>query len=712
MITALPHALAGRQDVSVAPFRPFQPATEKFFASCPEDSSQHGGVGAASTAGAMLFVAKGLRKKQARRPARTARASVVSAAVAAAASAAKVAAAGASAVGLAIGVKDRVEKPTEHKSGKRPKVVVLGTGWGAATFLQGLSEKEACMYDITVVSPRNFFLYTPLLPACTMGSVEERSIMTPFRSVVKGKAEYLEAKCEEIDTVKKVVRCCRAGAPKKPSDVAYERFPEGDVDGKLTFILDYDILIYAVGAQTNDFNTPGVKDNAFFFKEVPDARKVREKVADLFERASLPTTTPEQRDAWLSFVVIGGGPTGVEVAADLADFISGEATQLYPKLVPHVKVRLINTGQYLLSTYDRGISQASKDIFREKGVEVMTGYRVTEMTPEELKMVDVNTKEEVALKYGAAVWAAGIKEHALTSQLKSSLIEKNYGVSELNVTSLKAPARGIITDEWLQVRGSGGSIFALGDAATVRNDRTLPFAEQLFKAADVDNSGDLTYQEMLDVFTGASDEFPQLEEYAMYLSTVVETDESRWANVAKVFSEGIRRERQAFKKVKELAFQSVGDRTAKKGFDSVAADLAETDADSNVRFDFEEFKELLDRIDRNLQAFPPTAQVAAQQGKFLAKLFSKGVVDGELTSFEEAAKSSGPFTYFHKGSLAYLGGGSAAFDLPVIGPVTGPAAGVAWKLYETSAQLSWKNRALVGLDWLREGLWGRDTSRA
>ncbi|CAK9084190.1 External alternative NAD(P)H-ubiquinone oxidoreductase B1, partial [Durusdinium trenchii] len=157
---------------------------------------------------------------------------------------------------------------------------------------------------------------------------------------------------------------------------------------------------------------------------------------------------------------------------------------------------------------------------------------------------------------------------------------------------------------------------------------------------------------------GASDEFPQLEEYAQYLSAVV-------------------------------------------------------DEESNPRINAiaKEFKGLLERIDANLQPFPPTAQVAAQQGKYLSSLFNQAILDGDIDSFTEVATASGPFTYFHKGSLAYLGGGSAAFDLPVIGPITGPAAGVAWKLYETSAQLSWKNRALVGLDWLRGEVFGRDTSR-
>mmetsp|Transcript_32574 Transcript_32574/g.75342 ORF Transcript_32574/g.75342 Transcript_32574/m.75342 type:complete len:721 (-) Transcript_32574:14-2176(-) len=711
--TAAHHSIAPKvHHVGPVGLEPKQPFTGA------EQAAGPGKAEALALAGAVAAVA-GHSRRQSRhqRSQKTRVQAAIGPVVAAAAAAAKVAtagkfaAAGASAAGVAAGIKSISEgRPAEHRSGRKPKVVVLGTGWGSVTFLQGLSEDIANYYDITVVSPRNFFLYTPLLPASTMGSIEERSIVTPIRRIIRGKADFVEAKCEEIDIDKKVVKCTRAGTPTLSGDMDYERFPEDDVKGKLEFLIDYDILIYGVGAQTNDFRTPGVNEHAFFFKELSDARKVREKVTDLFERASLPNSTEEQRRRWLSFVVVGGGPTGVEVAADMADFITGDAAELYPKLIDYVKVLLVNTGDYLLSTYDRGISEKCVEIFRDKGVEVLAGYRVTEITKKEIKM-QKKGGESLSLEYGCAVWAAGIKQNELTNSLKESLISLNEGVSDANVAILKTPANGIITDDWLQVRGSGGSIYALGDAASVRHERTLPYAEQLFRAADLDNSNDLTLRELRDLFQGASDEFPQLEEYAQYLSAAVEEDSPRTSAISKVFGEALERERKAWQKAKELVSQRASDRTKRKGSESVEQDFTEADANRNKVFDLEEFKGLLERIDANLQPFPPTAQVAAQQGKYLAGLFDKAILDGEIDSFTDVAKSSGPFTYFHKGSLAYLGGGSAAFDLPIIGPITGPAAGVAWKLYETSAQLSWKNRALVGLDWLRGEVFGRDTSR-
>lgn len=643
---------------------------------------------------------------------RTASAVLPVAAAAAAAAAVKAAAAAASVAGAAAGVIEAKNMQVlQHKSGRRPKVVVIGSGWGAASFIKGLSEAQALMYDITLVSQRNHFLYTPLLPTCTMGSIEERSIMTPIRVLITGKADFLEAKVEHIDTVRKVIRCCRTAAVKHRSDPNFNRFDEHAED-KLEFFLDYDILVYAVGAETNDFNCPGVKDNALFFREVNDARKVRERISDAFEEASLPSITAEQRDALLSFVIVGGGPTGVEVAADLADFVQEDCARQYPKLFEHVKIQLINTGEHLLSTYSRDISAASFDVFQKKGVEVLSGCMVTEVTATEVKMK--TRTGNTSLPHSCVVWCAGIKENRLNAQLKASLAERHEILPDPAADYVQLSSNGIVSDEWLQVKGSAGTIFALGDASSVQQDRAFLFAEELFSAGDIDGNGELDLKELKQLFQKASASFPQFEDYAQYLEEVIDepsNDDPRIAALVDIFGRNLERERRAWRQAWELTHQRVGDRTVSKEYEVMAQELEKVDVNHDKRYSLSEFKNLLRSIDQNLRSFPPTAQVAAQQGKYLAELLADGRVAGDRESFLEASQSHGPFTYFHKGSLAYLGGGSAAFDLPVIGPVTGTLAGLAWKAYETSAQMSWKNRALVGMDWIKSEVFGRDTSR-
>lgn len=89
----------------------------------------------------------------------------------------------------------------------RPRVVVLGSGWGSMSFVKALSKAQAQEIDLTVISPRNYFLYTPLLPAVATGTVEERSIVEPVRKVLGGKGAYFEAVCHSIDPVAKQLVC-------------------------------------------------------------------------------------------------------------------------------------------------------------------------------------------------------------------------------------------------------------------------------------------------------------------------------------------------------------------------------------------------------------------------------------------------------------------------------------------------------------------------
>ncbi|KAG1650550.1 hypothetical protein FOA52_009119, partial [Chlamydomonas sp. UWO 241] len=195
--------------------------------------------------------------------------------------------------------------PISNKT-TRPRVVVLGSGWASMSFIKALPKDIAEKYEVMLVSPRNYFLYTPLLPAVATGTMEERSIVEPVRNLLVGKGEYYEAVCKDIDPVKKSLVCCF------PKDAG---FPEA------CFQLSYDVLIVGVGSVNNTFGIKGVSEYCNYFKSIEDANKLRSRVSECFERASLPGTTAEERKKLLSFVVVGGGPTGVEVAAEMHDMI-------------------------------------------------------------------------------------------------------------------------------------------------------------------------------------------------------------------------------------------------------------------------------------------------------------------------------------------------------------------------------------------------------
>ena len=118
----------------------------------------------------------------------------------------------------------------------------------------------------------------------------------------------------------------------------------GDVQGKRAkgkvFEMGWDKLVVAVGCYSQTFGTKGVRENAYFLKDVGDARRIRNRLLSCFETASLPTTSEEMKRMLLNFAVVGGGPTGIEWSAELCDMIEEDMKKLYPELVGYAKVCL------------------------------------------------------------------------------------------------------------------------------------------------------------------------------------------------------------------------------------------------------------------------------------------------------------------------------------------------------------------------------------
>ncbi len=215
----------------------------------------------------------------------------------------------------------------------KQKLVVLGSGFGAVSCLKAI---DTDLYDVKVVSPRNHFLFTPLLPSTTVGTIEFRSIIEPIRNIKH--AQYIQAFCRRIDEESQSLYC-------------------EDADIKKEFTLQYDKLVISVGEITNSYNIEGVERYSYFLREVADARRIRIKVIDCFENASIPGISEEEKKSYLRFVVCGGGPTGVEFAAELHDFIEEDVRKKYPELENDIEVVLIEAGGKLLNSFDIKLSE-------------------------------------------------------------------------------------------------------------------------------------------------------------------------------------------------------------------------------------------------------------------------------------------------------------------------------------------------------------------
>jgi NADH:ubiquinone reductase (non-electrogenic) len=191
---------------------------------------------------------------------------------------------------------------------------------------------------------------TPLLPSVSVGTVETRTVIESIRSLIGPRVKFLEAHCVNVDPKEKVITCDTDEAqtvargddikaimvPTKPKGGSSSRiikdsgkeflfflfFEKFDFEINLArtrpqFDMKYDILVVAIGSENNTFNTPGVQEHAHFLKEVLDARRIRSAISDAFESAMIPSQTIEERKRLLHFVVVGGGPTGVEFAAEV-----------------------------------------------------------------------------------------------------------------------------------------------------------------------------------------------------------------------------------------------------------------------------------------------------------------------------------------------------------------------------------------------------------
>ena len=532
------------------------------------------------------------------------------------------------------------EVPATTGAGRK-KVVVLGSGWGAISFIKSLPADTP--YDVVLVSPRNYFLYTPLLPGAATGAVEERSIVEPIRRPIGEKGwKYYEAECIDVDAKRKKVTC-RAADPTFECDLNDKDCPWH------TFDIDYDYLVTAVGAIPNTFGVPGVEEHTMFFKEIVHASKFRFEVSERFERATLPDVPEERLKELLTFVVIGAGPTGVELAAELYDMVYQDVARMYPsRLLPFVSIKIIDLQEKILSAYDRRIAEYATDFFQRAKIECLLGVGVNEVKEGAVVLTDNKTKEVKEVPFGLAVWCTGIKLNPLCERIMDSLPEG----SQTN-------RRSLATDKTLRVKGSNGTIFALGDCATIERPRSMDKAMELYSVAakcslDGVCDEDLTKEELKAALQRGVEEFPHLEEVINNI---------------------------------DAKFDAFADKATGK-------------------CTFEGFSGMLTEVDNGLRALPATAQVAKQEGEYLAQFFAE--CDGNA---DKLAGDGSRFDYVHKGSLAYIGKDAAVADIPGFTIVKGIAAGIIWKSFETISQVSVRNIFLVASDMIRTKIFGRDISR-
>ncbi|KAI9332294.1 hypothetical protein DFJ73DRAFT_954544 [Zopfochytrium polystomum] len=507
----------------------------------------------------------------------------------------------------------------------KPRLVVVGAGWGATAFLKNLDPGN---YNTVVISESNHFIFTPLLPEATTGTVEARTLQESIRKICHhSRAKFWQAEAYDVHPELNMLEV---------------RTQYGD-----RFLVPYDKLVIAVGAQNATFGVPGVKENTHFLKTTADARKIRYEILTNLERASLPTTPIEKKKQLTSFVVAGGGPTGVEFAAGLYDFIHEDIAKHFPELLPFVKVSLIQSGEHILNAFAEAISIYAEKTFRRQNINLITNARVIKVEPEvityKLKNAKPGENETVALPFGLCVWSTGIEKRDLTRRVTARFGHTN--------------ARAIEVDGQLRLKyNDDQDIYALGDCATIENPKIMSVVNDYLEKS---GKSKLSCDDFELVAQAAGKKYPAA---AVHLQ-----------NVIRLFDE--------------------------------------YDLDRSGFLELDEIKKLLSDVNKKLTSLPATAQVASQQGRYLAKKFNKlefAAVQDDVWQKEE--QKYPPFKYTHLGSFSYIGGDEAVYDYANLGQ-GGLMVGLAWRGAYLSKQVSLRTRALLGFDWIKRYIFGRDITR-
>ena len=340
---------------------------------------------------------------------------------------------------------DSYKKHMELVHGQRPiqltRILILGGGFAGIEVLRQLQKafQNDIGIDITLVSRDNFFLFTPMLPEISSGMIETRHIVTPLR-VFCNKAKFYEADVESIDMDnKQVVISHRIGKQTNPIEWR-------------SHVLKYDYLVIALGSETNFFGMNEASKQAFTLKSLGDAIVLRNHVINMLEQADIEHEDLNLRTSLLTFLVIGGGFSGVEIVGELNDFVLDSIKHFYHNL-EKAKIRrvLVNSGARILPEVTEELSEFALQKLRENGIEVILNTRVIDITSQGVKLNDGTN-----ISTQTIIWAGGGKPPSLLSGLSCEHDKSGR----------------LVTNDFLEVIGHTESVMALGDCASITDPNT------------------------------------------------------------------------------------------------------------------------------------------------------------------------------------------------------------------------------------------------
>ncbi|GAP97062.1 NAD(P)/FAD-dependent oxidoreductase [Leptolyngbya sp. NIES-2104] len=321
-----------------------------------------------------------------------------------------------------------VTQPPKHR------VVIIGGGFGGLYAAQSLKNADV---DVTLIDKRNFHLFQPLLYQVATGNLSPADISSPLRSILSRQknVRVLMEEATDIDPETQQVMTSRGAIP-------------------------YDSLIVATGVSHHYFGNDQWKDDAPGLKTIEDAIEMRRRIFSAFEAAE-KETDPEKRKALLTFVVVGGGPTGVELAGAIAELANHTLKQDFRSIdTTEAQILLIEGLDRVLPPYPADLSVKAAESLTKLGVTVRTKTKVTQIDGDNLTLEYDETRETISAK--TILWAAGVKASGV-----------GRVISDRTGASLDRVGRVMVESD-LSVPNHP-SIFVIGDLAHCADPEGKPY---------------------------------------------------------------------------------------------------------------------------------------------------------------------------------------------------------------------------------------------
>ena len=274
----------------------------------------------------------------------------------------------------------------------KPRVVIVGGGFGGVALAKKLNKKN---FQVVMLDKHNYHTFQPLLYQVSTGGLEPDAIAFPIRKIFDSQENYVF----RVTKVTEIV----AEQNKLITDI-------GEVE--------YDYLVIATGSDTNYFGNKEMEAHTVPMKSVPEALDLRSMILQNFEKA-LIETDPEKKDALLNFVIVGGGPTGVELSGAIAELKKHVVPKDYPELdLDKVNIFLIENSPELLGQMSEQSQEKSKKFLESMGVTIMNGTRVLAYDGYTL-----TAAEQPPLHTYTVIWSAGVKGEIIPGLDKAEVVK-------------------------------------------------------------------------------------------------------------------------------------------------------------------------------------------------------------------------------------------------------------------------------------------------